>query len=139
MTAAASAEHLRQIVREAFARWRETGSMPIDLLAEDVEWTVTGANPVGGTYRSRAEFVAAIEPLTARLATPITPRGEPELYADGDTVIALFDGAAQARDGEPYENRYSWYMTFRGEEIVRVVAFFDGLQVVDLYERVGPA
>lgn len=47
------------------------------------------------------------------------------IYADGDMVIALWDGTATAKDGKPYNNTYSWYMTMKNGRIVRVVAFFD--------------
>ena len=35
------------------------------------------------------------------------------LYAEGDTVIALFDAERMVRDGKPYRNTYSWYVQMR--------------------------
>lgn len=127
--------HIEQLVADAFAAWTAGAGTAFDLLAENAVWTITGANPLGGTYTSKAALIAAIEPLFGRLASPLVPT-TPELYVDGDTVVALFEARSTAKDGKPYENIYSWYMTFTGDEITRVVAFFDGLQVVDLYERV---
>jgi uncharacterized protein len=47
------------------------------------------------------------------------------LYAEGDTVIALFDAERMARDGKPYRNTYSWYVQMRDGMIVNATAFFD--------------
>lgn len=128
--------HLKQLVAAAFERWRDGTGAPFELLADDATWTITGANPLGATYTSRQAFLDSLGPLTGRLAEPIRPTTTPELYADGDTVCALFEAGAPAIDGERYQNIYSWYMTFAGDEITRVVAFFDGLQVTELFDRV---
>jgi ketosteroid isomerase-like protein len=127
--------HIKQLVADAFVAWQAGTGTAFDLLAEDVSWTITGSHPLSATYESKAALMAGIDPLFSRLATPFVPTA-PELYVDGDTVVALFHGGATANDGKPYENTYSWYMTFTGDEITRVVAFFDGLKVVELFERV---
>lgn len=58
------------------------------------------------------------------MSTPLVPavRG---IYADGDTVIILFDGAATARDGKPYRNAYTWYFQMQDAKVVKAIAFFD--------------
>ena len=126
----------RELVAAAFERWAAgTGSF-FDLLADDVQWTITGTCPISGTYRSRRQFLdEAIAPLSARLAKPITPALR-SLCADGDWVVALWDGTALATDGAPYDNSYSWHMRFQDARIVEVVAFFDGIELAALFERV---
>jgi hypothetical protein len=54
----------KEIVREGFARWANgTGSF-FDLLADDVEWTITGSSPISKTYTSRKQFLEkAIAPI----------------------------------------------------------------------------
>jgi uncharacterized protein len=59
------------------------------------------------------------------------------LYADGDTVVALFDARGVARDGKPYENTYAWFLTMQNGRIVRAVAFFDSVAFNDLWTRVS--
>jgi hypothetical protein len=51
-------------------------------------------------------------------------------------VIALWDGTATAKDGKPYTNTYSWYMTMKNGRIVKVVAFFDTIELTDLWKRI---
>jgi ketosteroid isomerase-like protein len=60
------------------------------------------------------------------------------LYADGDTVIALFDAQGTARDGKPYRNTYSWYMQMRDGKIVNATAFFDTIEFTDFWNRIKP-
>jgi ketosteroid isomerase-like protein len=78
-----------------------------------------------------------VNPFNARLSTPLVPtvRG---LYADGDTVIVLWDGAAMARDGKSYENTYSWYLKMRDGKIINAVAVYDSVAFNDLWKRIRP-
>lgn len=126
----------KEIIQEGFAKWANgTGSF-FDLLADDVEWTITGSSPISKTYTSRKQFLEeAIAPLNERLSVKIVPRVR-GIYADGDTVIALWDGTATAKDGKPYNNTYSWYMTMKNGRIVKVVAFFDTIDLADLWKRI---
>ena len=112
-------------VRAAFEAWAAGTGSVFDLLHEDVVWTVAGSSPVSGTYASRQEFLdRAVQPITARLATPIVPELR-DLVVQGDTVVALFEGTATARDGSAYRNTYAWHMVLEGGRIVRVTAFLD--------------
>ena len=126
----------KEIVREGFAKWANNTGSFFDLLADDVEWTITGRSPISKTYTSRKQFLEeAIVPINERLSARIVPsvRG---IYAEGDTVIALWDGTATAKDGKPYTNTYSWYMTMKNGRIVKVVAFFDTIELTDLWKRI---
>ena len=112
-------------VRAAFAAWAGGTGCVFDLLHEDVVWTVAGSSPVSGTYASHRDFLdRAVQPITARLATPIMPELR-DLVVQGDTVVALFDGTATARDGSAYRNTYAWHLVLEGGRIVRVTAFLD--------------
>ncbi|MCC5661416.1 nuclear transport factor 2 family protein [Nostoc sp. XA010] len=126
----------KEIVRVGFAKWANNTGSIFDLLADDAEWTITGRSPISKTYTSRKQFLEeAIVPINERLSARIVPsvRG---IYAEGDTVIALWDGTATAKDGKPYTNTYSWYMTMKNGRIVKVVAFFDTIELTDLWQRI---
>jgi ketosteroid isomerase-like protein len=129
----------KKLVQEAFDKWANgTGSF-FDLLSENVVWTITGNSPISKTYNGRKQFMdEVIVPLNDRLTKRIVPtlRG---LYAEGDMVIALWDGKAMARDGIAYNNTYSWYMRMKGGKIIEVVAFFDTLDLADIWKRVEVA
>lgn len=131
-------EKNKAIISEAFANWANgTGSF-FDLLADDAEWTITGSSPISKTYTSRQQFMdEAITPINERLSVRIVPKVR-GIYADGDMVIALWDGTATAGDGKAYENTYSWYMTMKDGRIVKVVAFFDTIDFTEFWNRVTP-
>jgi ketosteroid isomerase-like protein len=129
----------KQAIAEGFEAWRNgTGSL-FDLLTPEASWTVVGNSPISRTFKSRQEFLdVVIVPFNARLSARLVPtvRG---IFADGDMVIALFDGRATARDGKPYTNTYTWYMRMREGKIVSVIAFFDTIEFTDLWKRIQPA
>jgi len=56
----------------------------------------------------------------------------------GDTVIAFFDAHGTARDGQPYDHTYAWFLTMRDEQIVEAFAFFDSIEFNDFWARVTP-
>ena len=127
------------IVLASFDAWRDGRGSPFDLLAEDAVWTIAGQCDAAGTYASRERFLAeVIRPFNARMREPLKPNVR-RLYADGDTVIALFDAKGVAADGKPYANSYAWFMQFEQSQIVRAEAFFDGLEFNDFWRRVTPA
>ena len=79
-----------------------------------------------------------IRPFNARLSSRLVPTVR-AMYADGDTVVVLWDGVATARDGKPYTNTYSWYLQMRDGQIVNATAFYDSIAFNDLWTRVKPA
>jgi hypothetical protein len=44
-----------------------------------------------------------------------------DIYADGDTVITLFDAAATAADGLPYRNTYTWYFWMTNGKVAKAI------------------
>jgi uncharacterized protein len=126
----------KKLIQEGFDRWASNQGSFFDLLSDDIEWTITRTSPISKTYTSRKQFLdEVIAPLSARLSKQITPKVR-ALYADGDTVIALWDGTAIAKDGKPYNNTYSWYMTLKNDRVVKAIAFFDTLELADIWERI---
>ncbi|WP_307789550.1 nuclear transport factor 2 family protein [Mycolicibacterium baixiangningiae] len=108
------------------------------VLAEDVQWTVARAVEPR-TYTSRAQFLReGAGPIQSRLTGPIQANVR-QLIAEGDVVVAIWDGTATARDGRPYVNSYAWVMTLRDERVVRATAFLDMVVLNELLERVEPA
>jgi ketosteroid isomerase-like protein len=128
----------KETIRASFQAWRDGTGRVFDLLAPDAKWTVVGNTPVSRTYNSRQEFLhAVIDPFNARLSSRLIPtvRG---IYADGDMVIAFFDGNGTARDGKPYRNTYTWYMRMRDGKIQEVIGLFDTIAYTDFWTRVTP-
>lgn len=131
-------EKNRRTIQVAFDNWRRSSGSVFDLLASDAKWTIVGLSTASGTYHSRRDFMdQVIIPFNSRLSTPLVPTVR-AIYADGDMVIVLWDGAAMARDGKSYENTYSWYLKMRDGKIISATAFFDSIAFNDLWKRVRP-
>ena len=129
----------KALVQASFDRWKRGTGGPFELLADDTEWTIVGSSPLSKTYRSKTEFLdVVINPFNARMSKPLVPtvRG---LYADGDTVVILFDAEATVRDGKPYRNTYTWYFQMKGAQVVKATAFFDTREFDEFWNRVSPA
>ena len=128
----------KHLIQAGFDAWRNGTGGVFDLLADDAKWTIVGNSPVSRTFTSRREFLdVVINPFNARLSSPLVPTVR-ALYADGDTVIALFDAEGTARDGKPYRNTYSWYMQMQDGKIVNATAFFDTIEFNDFWNRIKP-
>jgi len=127
----------KEIVQRYFDGWRNGTGNFFDLLAPEATWTITGTGDTAGTYRKQALIDQVINPTSARLSTPIVPtvRG---IWADGDMVIALWDGAATAGDGRPYRNTYTWYFRMQDGKAIEAIAFLDMQEFNDLWTRVSP-
>jgi hypothetical protein len=129
----------RQLIAEAFDAWRAGTGSPYDLLAEDATWTITGNSAAARFYPSRRAFIGGvIQPFNARMRSRLVPTVR-NLYADGDTVVAIFDAAGTARDDRPYVNSYAWVLRMKAGRIVEARAFFDSIAFDDLWRRVPAA
>jgi uncharacterized protein len=128
----------KRLVQASFDRWRAGTGGPFELLADDAHWTIVGSSPVSKTYQSKKGFIAeVIRPFNARMEQPLKPTVR-NIYADGDSVVVLFDGASVCIDGEPYRNTYAWFMQMKDGRVVNVTAFFDTRLFDEMWTRVAP-
>jgi uncharacterized protein len=126
----------KQAVITAFNNWAAgTGSF-FDLLTDDVTWTISGSSPHSRTYYSKQELMdEVIMPLNRRLSEKIVPAVR-NVYADGNTVIVIWDGKAKATDGRPYLVSYAWFLEMKDGRIFRVTAFLDTIDFADIMQRI---
>jgi SnoaL-like domain len=66
--------------------------------------------------------------IVVRAVPAVTIRS---VFADGDTVIVIWDGRGVANDGRPYENSYAWIMRVRQGKVVEGTAFHDSIAFDD--------
>ena len=137
----------KALVQASFDRWRSGTGSPFELLSPEVEWGIVSSPParlgappppVITTYHGQRQFLdEVVQPLNGRLATPLLPTVR-AIYADGDTVIVLFDVAAAMRCGMNYYNTYAWFLEIKQARVVSVIAFFDTV-VCEYSTYVAPA
>ena len=125
-----------EAVRTGFEAWANGTGSPLAAIADDVIWEVVGNSVASRVYHGKQDFLSnVIRQFNERLSVPLKPTVR-DIYADGDTVIVFFDGEATARDGVPYRNTYTWYLTFADNRIVKGTAFYDSIAFDDLWTRV---
>jgi len=130
----------RQKVEKAFRHWQDGTGYITDLLADDLEWTTVGRSRASKTYTNKEWFVGEVlEPFGARFSEPFRPVNVRGIYADGDTVIVVWDGEGTRLDGKPYENTYAWFMRFCEGMVVEATAFYDSIAFNELWDEVAPA
>jgi ketosteroid isomerase-like protein len=129
----------RERGEKAFRDWHDGTGYITDLLAKDLRWTIVGRTEVSKTFESKEEFVGeALEPFGARFSEAFRPVEGRGVYADGETVVVLWDGEGIRGDGKPYENTYAWFMRFEEGLVVEATAFFDSIAFNELWSEVSP-
>jgi ketosteroid isomerase-like protein len=127
----------KALIEAKLAAWGAGTGSPYELLADDATWTITGKSLASKTYSSREAFMSeVIRPFNARMSVGLKPTIR-SIYAEGDTVVVLFDAKGTARDGRPYENSYAWFLDLRDGKITKATAFFDSIAFNDLWTRVA--
>jgi len=129
----------RTLISDAFARWGSGEFDIFSLIADDVDWHITGYDPAVATiFSSREALLKATSfPLRARLAGPLKPSVR-RIWADGDDVLVYWDGTAPMRDGTEYRNTYLWIMTVQGGRVVAVTAFLDNAVFKEALSKPAP-
>jgi hypothetical protein len=105
-------------------------------------WRIENSSRVGGSYADKADFFdRVLTPFGARFAgsaEPFRPVDIRSVFADGDTVIVVFEGRGIARDDIAYENTYAWFLRMAEGQVLDGVAFFDGPPLDELWTRLKP-
>jgi uncharacterized protein len=129
----------KDIVRTAFEQWRDGKAYISDIFSDDLRWTIVGQSLASKTYEGKQAFIdEVLHPFAQRFSSPFRPTVITGVYADGDVVVAMWDGEGKANDGAPYRNTYAWFMTLKDGLVVEGVAFYDSIAFNDLWTRVAP-
>ena len=104
----AAAEN-KELLRHAFAEVsRGHGDPFLDLLADDVRWTIIGTTAWSGTYEGkRAVLDDLLRPLSRQLRGRNIIAAE-RFIAEGDLVVVEGRGRNSTVDGVRYHNQYCW-------------------------------
>ena len=92
----------------------------------------------GRIYSKEQSIGEVLRPFGARFSQRFRPVAVRGVYADGDTVIVLWDGEGTRLDGKSYENTYAWFMRFDEGLVVEATAFFDSIAFDELWSEVTP-
>jgi uncharacterized protein len=124
------------IVKQAFEDWMNGTGNVGRIFAPQMKWEVFGSSATSGRYESAAEFATnVLVPLNERFvdSDPLRPTQIRALYADGPTVIVIWDGKGTTVLGTPYENTYAWIFTFDQGLVVEASAFYDAVAFDEMW------
>ncbi|MGH7985198.1 MAG: nuclear transport factor 2 family protein [Candidatus Binataceae bacterium] len=128
-----SAEN-KKLVQDAFAAWSRGQGGFLDLLADDVHWTVIGSTAVSRTYTSKAAFIeGAVKPMGEKLSQVIQPTVR-DIIAEGDKVALQWDGRSVGRNGTLYNQTYCWVMRFEHGKVREGIAYLDTELISELWK-----
>jgi uncharacterized protein len=123
----------KKIVQDMMAAWIRGQGGFLDLLADDVHWTVIGSTAVSRTYTSKQAFVdGAVKPLGEKIAGAIQPTLR-DIIADGDKVALQWDGRAAGKNGTIYHQTYCWVMRIENGKVKEGTAYLDTELITQLF------
>src|ERR1700739_3627901 len=123
-------------VREIFKGLENgDGAAFFERVADDVDWTVMGTQPLAGHYPSKKAFAEG----TFSKLSQVLPQGAQlhveDLLGKGDKGGVRLRSLRTAKNGTRFDNRYCWVVYFRNNVIVRVRAYLDSAMVARLFEE----
>jgi ketosteroid isomerase-like protein len=129
----------RDIAAQAFQEWSRGEGHVSRLFAEDMTWEIVGRSRASRKYADRKAFVdEVLAPFGARFdpAAPFRPVDIRGVFADGDTVVVLWDGEGTTTIGTTYRNTYAWFLRFRDGLVVDGTAIYDSIAFDELWDGV---
>lgn len=124
----------KKMVQDMMAAWSRGQGGFLDLLADDVHWTVIGSTPVSRTYTSKQAFIdGAVKPLGEKISGAIQPTLR-DVIAEGDKVVLQWDGRAVGKNGTLYNQTYCWVMRIEGGKVREGTAYLDTEIVSQLFK-----
>jgi ketosteroid isomerase-like protein len=142
MTEREQTERNRMAMTRALEAWRDSTAHIADVFATDMTWRIEGHSLASRTYSNKAEFIdKVLTPFAQRFTTsdPFRPVNIRGLFADGDTVIVLWDGRGTTIDNSIYENSYAWFLQMQDDQVIDGTAFYDSISFNSLWTNVVPA
>ena len=124
------------IVKQAFEEWMNGSGNVSRIFAAHMKWEVFGRSVASGRYESAADFATKVlVPMNKRFVAsdPMRPTKIRSVYADGPTVIVIWDGGGTTVLGTSYENTYAWIFTLDQGLVVEAKAFYDAISFDEMW------
>ena len=116
----------KQLIQNMFTEVAKgNGRVFLDIMADDVRFTVIGTTKYSGTVTSKQDLVGKVMgPLISQLegGIMITPDN---FIADGDYVAVQAHGKATTKAGKPYNNTYCQVYRITDGKVREVTEYLD--------------
>jgi hypothetical protein len=130
----------KRLVEDVFAELADGNGQPfMDLLGDDIRWTVTGSGEWSRTYEGKRVVVEELmRPLFSQFSD--TYRNSASLIlADGDHVVVECQGQVTTKSGKPYNQRYCYVCRIADGKVRELTEYLDTELVSAVLETPTPA
>jgi uncharacterized protein len=116
----------REVLEHAFRETAKGNGRPfVEMLADDVEWSIMGSTEWSGTYRGKTSVIAdLLRPLAEQFDSPNAVEAT-RFIAEGNLVAVEGRNLSVTRRGPAYSNRYCWIFEMRDGKAVRITEYCD--------------
>jgi len=116
----------KAILPHVFAETAKGNGRPfLDLLADEVRWSIIGSTEWSRTFQGKASVVnELLRPLAAQFDGPNIVTAT-RFVAEGDVVVVEGNNHSRTRHGAAYPNRYCWVFTMREGRAIEIVEYCD--------------
>lgn len=136
MSAAKNKQHLQHVFAETA---KGNGRPFVELLSDDVAWTIIGTTAWSRTYQGKNRVLAELlAPLNAQLANRNTITAQ-RFIAENDLVVVEARGHNTTKSGKAYQNSYCWVFRFAHDYVVEIIEYADTALIESTLEAPSPA
>jgi hypothetical protein len=116
----------KQLMKDVFAELAKGNGEPfVEVLAEDVSWTIIGNTPWSRTWNGLASVqIELLDPLFAQFGSRYRAEAV-HLIAEGDHVVIESRGDVTTKAGRPYRNSYCYVCRFEDGKIRELTEYCD--------------
>jgi ketosteroid isomerase-like protein len=116
----------KQLMRDVFAELAKGDGGPfVEVLAEDVRWTIIGSTEWSGSWEGKQAVRAKLlDPLFAQFATRYRNTAI-RLIAEGDCVVIECRGNVITKAGQPYNNTYCYVCRLEDGKVHELTEYCD--------------
>jgi ketosteroid isomerase-like protein len=116
----------KRVIETAFAALQHGDTAPyLDMLADDIRFSVIGSTKWSGTYQGKRD-------LLKRLLRPVRERLVPQfkqeiqsIVAEGDRLVLEYRAENITKNGKPYNNTYCWVCRMNEGKITELTEYLD--------------
>jgi ketosteroid isomerase-like protein len=121
-----SAAQNKQLIGDVFEQMAAGDGQPfMDVLADDVRWTVIGSSPWSRTYSGKREIVDQLmRPLFSQFADQYRARAI-NIVAEDEVVVVEARGEVMTKAGLPYNQTYCYVLRLADGRVSELTEYLD--------------
>ena len=129
-----STEENKRLMQQVFDELAKGNSQAlVEVLADDVDWHVTGTTKFSRTYSGKATLInELVGPLFSLIADQLTMVAD-RFIADDNYVVVEARGKATTKTGRHYNNKYCFVFRIEDRQIKEVTEYMDTHLVITTF------